>query len=205
MTIKAIIFDLGGVIVELDFSIFYNKIISQSPLENPHTRIMLEFFRESDLYHQGLMSDEEFYQLACDILQVCEVDQSAFFEAFNSIVAHPIPETIELLKKIKELNKYKLLALSNVNSSHWNYILSKNWDFLEYFDEFILSYEVHMTKPNPQLYGIAIYKAGFESEEIVFIDDGINNVRTAKQLGLIGIHFTNVDRLKKELENLKIL
>ena len=121
MTIKAIIFDLGGVIVELDFSNFYNQIILASPLENPHSRIMLEFFRESDLYHQGKMSDENFYQLACDLLQVCEIGQSAFFEAFNSIVSHPIPETVELLKELKDLGKYKLLALSNVNSSHWNY------------------------------------------------------------------------------------
>ena len=205
MTIKAIIFDLGGVLVELDFSNFYNNIISQSPLENPQTRIMLEFFRESDLYHQGKMSDREFYNLACDLLQVCELDQSGFFEAFNSIVTHPIPDAVELLKKIKEKNKYKLLALSNVNSSHWNHIINKKWEFLNYFDELILSFEVHMTKPNPQLYGIAIYKAGFKPEEIVFIDDGINNIRTAKELGIIGIYYKNAKSLKKELENLKVL
>lgn len=205
MTIKAIIFDLGGVLIELDFSNFYNNIISQSPLESPQTQIMLEFFRESDLYHQGKMSDKDFYELACDLLQVCELNQSAFYEAFNSIVAHPIPETIELLKEIKETNKYKLLALSNVNSSHWKYILNKNWEFLEYFDDLVLSYEVHMTKPNPQLYGIAIYKAGVKPEEIIFIDDGFNNVRSAKELGIIGIHYKNVDQLKKELEEFNIL
>jgi len=205
MTIKAIIFDLGGVLIELDFSNFYNNIISQSPLESPQTQIMLEFFRESDLYHQGKMSDKDFYELACDLLQVCELNQSAFYEVFNSIVAHPIPETIELLKEIKKKNKYKLLALSNVNSSHWNYILSKEWEFLKYFDEIILSYEVHLTKPNPQLYGIAIYKASFKPEEIVFIDDGINNVRAAKELGIIGIYYKNIDQLKKELEELNIL
>ena len=205
MTVKAIIFDLGGVLVELDFSIFYNKIISQSPKENPHSRIMLEFFRESDLYHQGKMSDNEFFNLACDLLQICEDDQSAFFEGFNSIVTHPIPETVELLKKIKETTNYKLLALSNVNSSHWNYILSKNWEFLNYFDELILSFEVHVTKPDPQLYGIAIYKAGCKPEEIVFIDDGFNNVRAAKELGIIGIRYTNVKQLEKELKDLNIL
>ena len=62
-----------------------------------------------------------------------------------------------------------------------------------------------MTKPNPQLYGIAIYKAGVKPEEIIFIDDGRNNIRTAKELGIIGIYYTNAERLKKELENLKIL
>ena len=64
MTIKAIIFDLGGVIVDLDFTNFYNSIITQSPLDKPQTPIILEFFRQSDTYHQGLINDNEFYNLA---------------------------------------------------------------------------------------------------------------------------------------------
>jgi FMN phosphatase YigB (HAD superfamily) len=49
--IKSVIFDLGGVVVDLDFSNFYNRIISQSPLNKPQTPIILEFFRQSDIYH----------------------------------------------------------------------------------------------------------------------------------------------------------
>ena len=206
MTIKALIFDLGGVIVELDYSNFYKKITSVSPQrENPRTHKMLEFFRHSDLYHQGKMNDNEFYKLACDILQVCMLDQSEFYEAFNSIVSHPILEAVELLKKLKEIKKYKLIALSNVNASHWNYILTKNWKFLEYFDELILSYQLHITKPDPKIFKYAVKKANCKPKEIVFIDDGFNNVRSAKELGIIGIHYTNVKKLIKEFEKLKIM
>ncbi len=116
--IKCIIFDLGGVIIDLDFSNFYNSIITQSPLNKPQTPIILEFFRQSDIYHQGLMSDEEFYQLACAILQVCELDQKNFFVAFNSIISGFNSEIVELLKEIKEYTNLKLICLSNVNSSH---------------------------------------------------------------------------------------
>ena len=204
MTIKAIIFDLGGVIIELDYSNFYNKIITLSPSENPRTRTMLEFFRQSDLYHQGKMSDEEFYQLACNLLQVCMLNQSEFYNAFNSIVSHPIPEAIDMLKKLNELNEYKLIAMSNVNASHWDYILRKNWDFLDYFDELILSHEVKITKPNPKIFKYAIRKAKCKPKEIVFVDDGSNNVRSAKKLGIIGIHFINIEKLIKDFEKLNI-
>ena len=204
MPIKAIIFDLGGVIIELDYSNFYNKIITLSPSENPRTRTMLEFFRQSDLYHQGKMSDEEFYQLACNLLQVCMLNQSEFYNAFNSIVSHPIPEAIDMLKKLKELNEYKLIAMSNVNASHWDYILRKNWDFLDYFDELILSHEVKITKPNPKIFKYAIKKAKCKPKEIVFVDDGSNNVRSAKKLGIIGIHFINIEKLIKDFEKLNI-
>jgi epoxide hydrolase-like predicted phosphatase len=199
MIIKAIIFDLGGVIVYLDFSNFYNRIIAQSPLNKPQTPIMLEFFRQSDIYHQGNMSEDEFYQLACEILQVCDLNKSEFFFAFNSIISGFNNDAIELLKKISYTNKYKLLALSNINSSHWDFLLNRKWEFIEYFDELILSHEVHLMKPNPQIFKYAIERAGCKPEEIVYIDDGINNIRVAQKLGVIGIHFTNVEELKKEL------
>ena len=205
MKVKAIIFDLGGVIVDLDFSNFYNSIITQSPLNKPQTQIILEFFRQSDIYHQGLMGDEEFYHLSCDLLQVCELDQKSFFKAFNSIIAGYNPEIVELIKIIKYESKVKLVCLSNINSSHWEFLIDKKWGFLKYFDEFILSHEVHMTKPTRKIFEYAIEKAGCKPEEIVFIDDGLNNIRSARELGIIGIKFVDKEDLVKELKMLQIL
>ena len=203
--IKCIIFDLGGVIVDLDFSNFYNSIITQSPLNKPQTPIILEFFRQSDIYHQGLMSDKEFYHLACDILQVCELDQEDFFTAFNSIISGYNIEIAELIKEIKDKTNLKLICLSNVNSSHWRFLLNKKWDFFDCFDEIILSHEIHMTKPTKKIFQYTIQMAGYLPEEIVFIDDGLNNILSARELGIIGIKFTNTEELIEELKNLHIL
>jgi putative hydrolase of the HAD superfamily len=203
--IKSIIFDLGGVIGNLDFSKFYNSIISQSPLNKPQTPIILEFFRQSDIYHQGLIEDADFYQMACDLLQVCELDQENFFTAFNSILSGFNPEIVEILKQIKEMSKYRLLCLSNVNSSHWEFLQKKKWGFLKYFDELILSHEVHMTKPDKKIFEYTIKKAGCKPEEIVFIDDGLNNIRSAKEMGIIGIKFTNAEDLINDFKKLQIL
>jgi epoxide hydrolase-like predicted phosphatase len=205
MKVKAIIFDLGGVIIDLDFSNFYNKIITQSPLNKPQTPMMLEFFRQSDMYHQGNMSDDEFYQLACDILQVCMLDQSDFFNAFNSIISGYNPNVVEILKNIKESNRYKLIALSNVNSSHWDYILKKEWKFIDWFDELILSHETHLIKPNPKVFEYAIKKAGCKPKQIIYIDDGLNNIRSAKELGLLSIKYTNLEELTEKLKKLNII
>ncbi len=204
MQIKAIIFDLGGVVLDFDFSNFYNSIIAQSPLNKPQTPIMLEFFRQSDIYHQGNMTDDEFYHLACDLLQTCTLDQTDFYSAFNSIISGLNPEIISLIRKLKEMRKYKLIALSNVNSSHWDYILKQNWDFINYFDELILSHEIHLVKPNPKIFKYAIQKAKCKPTQIVFIDDGLNNIRAAQEFGIQGIKFTTNDDLIKELLELGI-
>jgi len=106
---------------------------------------------------------------------------------------------------LKDMNRYKLIALSNVNSSHWDYLLDKKWDFLEYFDEFILSHEVHLTKPDPRIFQLAIEKSECIAEEIVYIDDGLNNIRSANDLGIRGIYFTNIEDLIEEFKKLKII
>ena len=204
MTIKCIIFDLGDVIFDLDFDQFFNEVITPSPLNKPKTPIMLEFFRQSDTYHQGKISDKEFYNQACQLLRVCNLNQKAFYVAFNSIISEINMEMVELVKNIRKNNKLKMMCISNINSSHWTYIKKMNWNIWDLFDEFILSHEVHLTKPDIKIFEIAIQKAGCKPEEIVFIDDGFNNIRAALELGIIGIRFIDIDELIKSLHELNI-
>lgn len=205
MTIKCIIFDLGDVIFELDFNQFFNEVITPSPLNKPKTPIMLEFFRQSDTYHQGKISDKEFYNQACDLLRVCNLNQKAFYAAFNSIISEINMEMVELVKKIRKNNQLKMICMSNINSSHWKYIKKMKWNIWDLFDEFILSHEVHLTKPDSKIFEIAIQKAGCIPEEIIFVDDGFNNIRAASELGITGIRFVDIEELIKSLNELNII
>jgi putative hydrolase of the HAD superfamily len=204
MKIKCIIFDLGDVIIDLDFSRFFNEVITPSPLNKPKTPIMLEFFRQSDTYHQGKITDKEFYQQACEILQVCMLNQSEFFDAFNSIIANLNLELIEVIRTIRQFNKIRIICMSNINSSHWNYLKKQKWDIWELFDEFILSHEIQMTKPDPNIFKYAIKKEGCKPQEILFIDDGMNNVRAASELGIKGIRYFDIENLLDDLKAHKI-
>jgi len=199
MAIKCIIFDLGDVIIDLDFSRFFNEVINPSPLNKPQTHIILEFFRQSDTYHQGKITDEEFYQQACELLQVCKLNQSEFFAAFNSIISGLNIEMLDLVKQIRNMNKIKFVCMSNINSSHWSYLKKQKWDIWDIFDEFILSHEIHITKPDPKIFELAIKKAGCEPEQILFIDDGLNNIHSARELGIKAIRFIDLENLTKEL------
>jgi putative hydrolase of the HAD superfamily len=204
MRIKCIILDLGDVLIELDFSRFFKDVITPSPLNKPQTPIMLEFFRQSDTYHQGKISDEEFYKQACEILEVCSLDQKQFYSSFNSILNDINLDMVELIKKIKSSNDLMVICMSNINSSHWKYLKKQKWDIWELFDEFILSHEIHMTKPDPKVFQLALEKAGCKPEEALFIDDGMNNVRSAQELGINAIRFVGLDNLIDELQKYNI-
>ena len=69
----------------------------------------------------------------------------------------------------------------------------------------ILSHEIHLIKPNPKSFEYAIQKAGCKPEHIVYIDDGLNNVRSARELGIIGIRYINTDELIEEFKKLKVI
>lgn len=205
MVIKAIMFDLGGVIINFDYTRFFNDVIVISPLFKPDSFLLLEFWRNSDVYHQGQMTDEEFYHQNCELLQVCSLSQKEFFDSFNSVLAEKDQEMVNLIRKLKDRGNYKLMLLSNINVSHWQFLLEKKCDFLEYFDEFILSHEVKLAKPDPRIIQLAIERAGCKPEEILYIDDGLNNVRAGQQAGIPSLKYINAKDLEMALINLKIL
>ena len=205
MKIKCVIFDLGDVIVDLDFSRFFNEVITPSPLNKPHSSIYLEFFRQSDIYHQGKISDEEFFKQSSELLELGEkLTQKQFFEAFNSIISNLNNDVVDIVKKIRQNNPVKIMSMSNINASHWKYLKKQNWDIWQLIDEFILSHEIQMTKPDPEIFKYAIRKARCKPREIVFIDDGLNNIRAALELGFNCIRFTNSENLIVELKKLGI-
>jgi len=205
MTIKTIMFDLGGVIINFDYTRFFNDVITISPLFKPNSFLLLEFWRQADVYHQGKITDEEFYHQTCELLEVCALSQKEFFDSFNSVLAEKDDEIEELIRKLRSTGKYKLILLSNINMSHWKYLLERKCDFIRLFDEYILSHEVKLAKPDPRIFQLAIEKAGCHAEEILYIDDGLNNINTAKQLGIQSIKFHTPTDLERELKDLEII
>ncbi|TXT67160.1 MAG: Alpha-D-glucose-1-phosphate phosphatase YihX [Promethearchaeota archaeon] len=204
--IKAFIIDLGGVLVELDISLFFQDIYAPFPMSRPKTPFMLKFFKQSEKYHMGQMSDADFYHLSCEILQIkhSEISQAQFFDAFNKIISGINSEMVQILRKIAQSKQYMLICLSNINQSHWDYLNAGCCDFLDYFDEIILSHHVSLLKPDQRIFKLAIEKAACKPQEIIYIDDGIKNVKAAELLGIKGIIFQDASHLRKELKKFGI-
>ncbi|MFX1277155.1 MAG: HAD-IA family hydrolase [Promethearchaeota archaeon] len=205
MVVKAFIFDLGRVIVDLDFTRFIDEIISNSQLYNSNAMDLLnKFWNETSIYDLGNITEEDFYILSCDFLKIKYISREVFIDAFNSVIGKTNLKLVELIRKLKKIGRYKLVALSNVNPTHWEYGRKNLWNFLHLFDELLLSFKLHMIKPDLELFKHAIKECSCNPEEIVYIDDKIENIQAARNLGIQGIHYLGLEHLVNVLKTLKI-
>jgi epoxide hydrolase-like predicted phosphatase len=111
------------------------------------------------------------------------------------------PDVVRSLRKLKP--NYRLVLLSNTDVKHFAFIRGE-FPEMFFFDEYVLSYEVGLMKPDPRIYEIALEKAKARAGECVFIDDLEENIEAAAKMGIHTIHFTPETDLDGELRSLKV-
>ena len=184
--IKAIIFDLGGVIVDLDWNDciqnFKNIGIDQMD-KLISTTLQRGFILD---YELGLISSAEFRDEVRKYATKEITDNEIDF-AWKSLVVSIPPQKLDLLKKLK--SKYKVFMLSNTNEMSFQKCVDEMYNVNgntidDFFDKCYLSYKMHLNKPNADIFEAVLKDAGFKAEECLFLDDGIHNIETAKSLGM---------------------
>lgn len=182
--ITTIIFDLGGVIIDLDWNecISNFKKVGINDMENlVSTTLQRGFIYE---YELGKISDEEF-RTEVRMYATREVTDEQINYAWTSLLVKIPSEKLEMLLRLKK--KYKILMLSNTN----NLSYSRNLEMFQegghnvndYFDKCYLSYKMHLAKPTPEIFEAVLKDADLKPEECYFLDDGIHNIETARNLG----------------------
>ncbi len=206
MEIKVILFDLGGVLININFFNFKQLLLKFKNTNKRKEILDQEYELIFKKYHQGLISDTIFYEEICAIFNIKEqaLSKSFFFKEFNKIVLNLNEEVFTILKKIKEKKRYNLICLSNINPSHLNILKNKFWGIMEYFNELVFSNEYHSVKPDQEIYKIILQKTQCMPEEILLIDDSIENIEAAKKIGFQGILYKNINDLSEKLYNFEI-
>jgi putative hydrolase of the HAD superfamily len=199
-SIDVILFDLGNVI--LPFSHYQiaeklSRFTQKKEFQDPQRIFSYLFDFEKGAvngYEVGKVSSIEFFQSLKDLLHL-----SISFEEFVPIWNDIFSENREVSDIIRSLKGKKRLGLiSNTNSLHFDYILSK-FPIIRAFDKWILSHEVGFKKPALEIFQRAIEWASVKPEKILLIDDTKGHVEVAVSLGMQGIHFISAQQLKEEL------
>lgn len=193
--IQTLIFDLGGVIVPLDYRAAraaIQRVSSLSP-ESIEERIASSGLVEP--FETGKLSAEEFYQALSAHLGL-KVSYEEFVLLWSALFPAQtlIPEAfLEGLHR-----RYKLILLSNTNPIHFSYI-QRNYPILRHFDAYVLSYQVGVLKPERAMYEAALAAAGCQPEECFYTDDDPRNVEAALRFGFDAELFQGFEQLRQAL------
>jgi HAD superfamily hydrolase (TIGR01509 family) len=198
---SAIVFDLGQVIVPFHYQIFIDKINrTEKGLGEKFIKKYNENYETHRQFEKGLIPEKEFISQMLEYLDH-KIDGETFCRYWSSIFSLN-KDVISLLPKLKE--KYKVYLLSNTNSIHKKYGY-QHYEFLKLFDKVFLSHEVGYIKPEEEIYRAVEKVSGFPSSEHIFIDDILEYVNAAKNIGWDGIQFVGYEDLVMNLKGRNIL
>ena len=179
--IKNIIFDFGDIFINLDKKGFAKEIQKLNIFDTD-----VEVKSILDHYEMGLISTNEFLEFFNNKVGVPSEDLK---NAWNSILLDFPLRRLEFLKELVATKKYRVFLLSNTNDMHISWI-QENWgielfnEFKKCFEKFYLTHEIHLRKPNLDIYEFVLSENNLISSETLFIDDTKENTDAANSLGI---------------------
>lgn len=200
MTVKAVIFDLGGVLLDWNPLALYQKHFPHLSEEE-----IRAFFAEVNFTAWNLEQDRgRPFDEGVEELSARFPHRAALIRAYHQhwpdCIGGQIDGTVRILEQLRG-NGLKRIGLTNFSSEKLALTRPK-FPFFRSFDDIVVSSEVKLIKPDPAIYHLTLRRIGFRAEECIFIDDSLPNVETARQLGFHAIHFQSPEQLRAELERI---
>jgi glucose-1-phosphatase len=186
--IKNIIFDFGGVVINLDYDITIREF---KRLGIDDFDIFFTKNSQLDKLDRGGISGKQFVEELKKYLPDTISDDQVI-KAWNAMLLDFPEERADLLKKLK--GQYRTFLLSNTNELHLDYyfgLLQKEHgvkDLSSFFEKQYFSNIIGMRKPDAEIYEFVLNENGLKPEETLFIDDNIQNIEGAARCGLRSIH-----------------
>ena len=191
---KAIIFDLGGVLVHFDFRRAYLALAKLCPYPAAGISERIAATGLVERFETGLVEPGDFFAQLSQTLEL-RVDYDGFREIWNHIFTGPLlPES--LLQGLA--SRYRLLLLSNTNAIHFE-MIRQAYPMLRHFRDMVLSYQVRALKPQPEIFHVALERAGCRPEQCFYTDDTAAHVDAARALGIDAALFVDREQLEREL------
>ena len=183
--IKAIIFDLGAVILNINYQ---NTINAFSKLGVKNAATFYSKKVQTDLFNQietGMISCNEFLKALQKETENANINQVE--HAWNALLLDLPEERVKLIKKLK--NNHIIYLLSNTNAIHIDAFKKQlgntKWlAFCKLFDKMYLSHELGLRKPDVKVFEYILKEQELKAEEVFFIDDSPQHIASAKKLGI---------------------
>ena len=199
--ITAVVFDLGGVLIDWDPRYLYRKLMAEDEIEPFLAEV--GFFAWNHSQDAGGPWRDAVETLATKHPHRRELI-AAFPDRFAETLGGPIDETVALLDELHRAGTTRLLALTNWSSETFP-VARATFGFLDSFEGIVVSGDEGVAKPDAVLFRTLIDRYSLVPHETVFIDDSAANVDAAAKLGLVAVHFTGAEQVRADLSRLGLL
>ena len=202
--IKNIIFDLGGVVLDIDENIVYKELeklginVSELPQSKEFREIMSKF-------DTGIYTAPTFRKKMKALLGLEKMTDQKFDSIWNAMLLDIPRERIEAIEQIKK--HYKIFLMSNTNEIHYDlYVrdLQLRFGYNEFdalFNKSYFSFAEHLEKPDPRFFELILDHEKLNAEETLFIDDTAANIKVAKALGIRTYHISREELVRNLFVN----
>lgn len=199
MQIKTVLFDLGNVLVFIDFNEFWRSLGFLNPEEiAPFADGYKSLTRQ---YETGFIPTNEYLTGLQSVFgHRFNVEQIEY--AFANIIQKPIDGMTNLVRRVSRTHRTALV--SNTNDIHYKISLEK-FDALNVLQKYYLSYQMRVMKPARGFYEAIIKDQKIDPSEILFVDDLMVNIESARAAGMQAIKFENTEQLEMTLKALGVL
>lgn len=197
MSIKAVFFDLGGVLVRTEFQAPRQQLAERLGMEYDDL-VKIVFDSDSGIKATtGEINSDEHWDSVLKRLKRPASELVAIRDEFfaGDIVDRTLLDYIRSLR-----GKFKTGLISNAWSDLRDFIVREKFD--DAFDKIIISAEVGVAKPEPRIFQIALEQLGVSPNEAVFVDDFLINIEGCEKVGIKGIHFQDPDSTLQQLQKL---
>ena len=200
--IDTIIFDLGGVLVDWKPEYVYRKIFNDDE-EKVQWFLNTVCTSEWNMQQDAGRTIKEAEKIKIDEFPEYKDLITLYYKEWSNMFSGPIKENVELFKKLKSSENYKIYALTNWSAEKWDKALEL-FPFFKEFDGVVVSGQEKIVKPSEKIYKIILNKFQINPDKAVFIDDNFKNSEAAKKLGIHGIHYKTHNDLINHLQLLQI-
>jgi len=176
---SVIIFDLGKVLVDFDYSIAARRIGSRCKMVADEIKFFIAHSPLLVSFETGLMTSEQFYNEICAATGFCGKIEE--FSSFFADIFFPIPAMIQLQADLRQRG-LPTYIFSNTNDLAVGHI-RRNFRFFSNFDGYILSYEHGAMKPDAKIYEVVEKQSGRRGAEILYLDDRAENIEVGVARG----------------------
>jgi len=200
--INTIVFDLGGVLIDWNPEYVFLK-------EFRGDREKMNWFFENICTSEWNEQQDAGYSLERATLERIAIFPEherlirMYYGKWEQMLGYELPGTVDILKKLHQSPDYTIYALTNWSGETFPVALQK-FHFLSWFEGIVVSGDEKLVKPDPAIYKLLLERYGLDATTCVFIDDRVDNIQAAVDLGFKGIPFSNDQQLHNELQNLNV-